>query len=89
MSKWVVLPIRPIYRLLVDPTWRPSYEAGIDVVELAMNGRYTETRYYTMLNRTEPDEIVKDEEVQDKIWKEAAKWAGAEKGQYALAATFD
>jgi hypothetical protein len=89
MSKWVVVPIRPLYRLLVDLTWRPSSEAGVDMVELAVNSRYAETGYYTMLKRTEPDDIAKDEDVQDRIWREAAKWAGVEKGQCALAATFD
>ncbi|KAF2647658.1 putative short-chain dehydrogenase [Lophiostoma macrostomum CBS 122681] len=85
---YVLLPLRPIYRRLVDPTWRPSAEAGVDMVELAVNKQYKNERgYYTLLERTEPDEIVKDEDVQDRIWKEAAKWAGVDKG--ALAAAFE
>ncbi|KAF1964297.1 hypothetical protein BU23DRAFT_594212 [Bimuria novae-zelandiae CBS 107.79] len=34
---YILVPIRPLYRLLVDPTWRPSSEAGVDIVELAVN----------------------------------------------------
>jgi hypothetical protein len=77
LAKYVMTPLNFLLRRLVDPTWRTCSEAGVDMVELAVNPKYSngERGYYTLLKRDQPDEIVRDEQAKERVWRQAAKWA--------------
>lgn len=64
IQKWVMKPLMPVVRLFVDPTFRPSIEAGVDMVELAVNQIYDGKRgYFTLLEKGDLDSTVLDEEM--------------------------
>jgi hypothetical protein len=76
---------------LYDPTWRLSAEAGVDVAKLAVDAAYDKCAkgYFTLLKRDEPDNIVTDAEIQERIWKAAVKWARIGKDICPLTASFE
>jgi NAD(P)-dependent dehydrogenase (short-subunit alcohol dehydrogenase family) len=78
VQKFVMQPLMPVLRRLVDPTWRPAKEAAVDMVDLAVSVTYkgTEGGYYTVLKKDDPDPVVRDEETQRRVWVQTAKWAG-------------
>jgi hypothetical protein len=71
-------PLNFLLRRLVDPTWRTCSEAGVDMVELSVNPKHSngERGYYTLLKRDQPDDIVRNEQAQERVWKQTAKWTG-------------
>ena len=77
MQKYILQPLTPVLNRFVNSTFRTSQAAGVDMVELAINEAYSngDRGYFTMLKKDEPDSIVLDEEIQQKIWVQAAKWA--------------
>lgn len=83
-------PLNFILRRLVDPTWRRSSEAGIDMVEITVNRKYShgERGYYTLLKRDQPDEIVRDVQAQERVWRQAVRWAGVEQDECRLEGAF-
>lgn len=86
MQKYILKPLSPVMRYLFDPTFRPSSAAGIDMVELAVNGAYNngERGYFTLLKKDDPDPVVLEEETQLKIWEQTARWAKITKENTAL-----
>ncbi|KAF1961324.1 putative short-chain dehydrogenase [Byssothecium circinans] len=90
MQKWVMKPLMPVVRRFVDPTFRPSIEAGIDMVELAVNKTYDGERgYFTLLKKDDPDSAVLDEETQQKVWAQTIQWAKITKDDTALKGAFE
>jgi hypothetical protein len=78
LAKYVMTPLNFILRRLVDPTWRRCSEAGVDMVELAVNPKHNngERGYFTIFKRDQPDEIVRDEQTQERVWRQVVTWAG-------------
>jgi hypothetical protein len=78
LAKYVMTPLNFLLRRLVNSEWRKCSEAGVDMVELAVNPKHSniEWGYYTLLKKDEPDEIVRDEQTQDRIWTQVGTWAG-------------
>lgn len=76
MQKWVMKPLMPVVRRLLDSTFRPSNEAGVDMAELAVNGTYDgASGYFTLLKKDDPDSVVLNEETQQRVWAQTIKWA--------------
>jgi hypothetical protein len=75
LQKLIVQPLRPILHLLKDPTMRTSAEAGVDVIEMALNSASPGERgYFTLLkmDKSAPDSY--DKEKQEKLWKKGIEW---------------
>ncbi|KAI1413415.1 putative short-chain dehydrogenase [Hypoxylon sp. FL1857] len=90
MQKFVAKPLMPLIRRFVDPTFRPSSEAGVDIIELGVGKADDGERgYYTLLEKDEPDPTVLDKEKQHKIWVKSAEWAGINKSNTALKVAFE
>ncbi|RDL32069.1 Short-chain dehydrogenase [Venustampulla echinocandica] len=74
MSKFIISPLRPLLRLK-DPTMRTAAEAGIDVVDLAMNKASPGERgYFTLLKKDSSSPDSNDEEKQKELWIKSAEW---------------
>ncbi|KAI1392987.1 putative short-chain dehydrogenase [Hypoxylon trugodes] len=88
MQMFILKPLMPILRYL-DPIYRTSAEAGVDIIELgvgqANNG---ERGYYTFLKKDEPDPVALDKEIQHKIWVKSVEWARINKENTALKVAF-
>ncbi|KAH7394213.1 short-chain dehydrogenase [Phaeosphaeria sp. MPI-PUGE-AT-0046c] len=86
LAKYVMTPLNFLLQRLVDPTWRKCSEAGVDMVELAVNPKYNngERGHYTLLKRDQPDEIVRDDQAQERVWRQVAEWAGIGQGECRL-----
>ncbi|KAI9784388.1 MAG: hypothetical protein M1816_000859 [Peltula sp. TS41687] len=89
MSKFVMQPLRPLLRLK-DPTMRTAAEAGVDVVDLAMNRAFPGERgYFTLLKRDISSPESRDEKKQRKLWVKSAEWARITRENTALEAAFE
>ncbi|KAL9012086.1 MAG: hypothetical protein Q9173_003122 [Seirophora scorigena] len=89
MSRFVIQPLRPLLRLLMDPTMRTSAEAGADVVDLATGAAHPNERgYFTLLERdsSAPDSM--NEGMQRRLWTETLRWARITKENTAMAGAF-
>ncbi|CAH0051633.1 unnamed protein product [Clonostachys solani] len=85
MRKYLFKPFQPVIRRVLDPTFRKTSEAGIDIIELALNPKFDGERgYYTMLKKDEPDPAVVDVAVQDRVWAKSLDWSGVTKEQTVL-----
>lgn len=74
--KFVVTPLLPVIRRVVDPVFRTSKEAGKDMIELAVNKSFEGARgYFTFLKEDQPDPAVLDETKQQRVWVKSAEWA--------------
>ncbi|KAI1139190.1 putative short-chain dehydrogenase [Hypoxylon sp. FL0543] len=90
MQKFVMKPLMPLIRRFADPTFRPSSEAGVDIIELGVGKADDGERgYYTLLEKDEPDPVVLDKETQHKIWVKSAEWAKINKDNTALKVAFE
>ncbi|RYP51529.1 hypothetical protein DL769_010797 [Monosporascus sp. CRB-8-3] len=80
MQKYVLKPLMPLVKCLVDPTFRSSAEAGVDLVELATDRAHPGERgYFTLLQKDTSDPLTLDETVQQNVWLKSAEWAGITK----------
>lgn len=85
VQRFVLQPLRPVLKLK-DPTMRTAAEAGVDVIELAVNKAYPGERGYLKLLKREPsspDSLKEDQ--QEKVWTKSAEWAKITKENTALA----
>ncbi|KAI1378854.1 putative short-chain dehydrogenase [Hypoxylon crocopeplum] len=90
MQKFVMKPLMPLIRRFADPTFRPSSEAGRDIIELGMGKADDGERgYYTLLEKDEPDPSALDTEKQQKIWTKSVEWAKINKDNTALKTAFE
>ncbi|KAI2463062.1 putative short-chain dehydrogenase [Annulohypoxylon bovei var. microspora] len=90
MQKFIANPLMPLINRFVDPTFRPSSEAGVDIIDLGVGMADDGDRgYYTLLKKDEPDPSVLDKEKQRLIWVKSAEWAKINKENTALNAAFE
>jgi hypothetical protein len=90
MQRFLMKPLMPLMRRFVDHTFRPSLEAGVDMVELGVSEKYDGERgYYTLLEKDEPDPAVLDEDTQQRMWVKSAEWAKITKDNTALKVAFE
>ncbi|KAI1767902.1 NAD(P)-binding protein [Hypoxylon sp. FL1150] len=85
VQRFALQPLRPLLRLK-DPSLRTAADAGVDVIDLAVNKAYPGERgYLKMLKRepSSPDSL--NEEKQQKVWAKSAEWAKITKESTALA----
>ncbi|RYP10034.1 hypothetical protein DL765_008233 [Monosporascus sp. GIB2] len=76
MQKYVLKPLMPLVKRFVDPTFRSSAEAGVDLVALATDRAHPGERgYFTLLQKDTSDPLTLDETVQQKVWLKSAEWA--------------
>ncbi|KJZ71632.1 hypothetical protein HIM_08944 [Hirsutella minnesotensis 3608] len=76
MSRFLLLaPMRPLLRLLMDPTMRTAAEAGTDVARLATSEALPgEQGFLTLLDRDESSDESRDQAKQEALWKATARW---------------
>jgi len=80
-----MIPLAPLMKL-GNPTIRKSREAGIDVIELALNHASPGERgFFTMLkpDTSSPDSL--DAGKQQGIWEKSLEWANVTKNTTSLA----
>ncbi|MCJ1261070.1 hypothetical protein MMC22_000934 [Lobaria immixta] len=84
MSIFIIRPFRLLLRLM-DPTMRTSAEAGVDVIDLAVNVSHPGERgYFTLLKKDNSSPESQGEETQQKIWVKSVEWAGVTSKDTAL-----
>lgn len=89
MSRFVIQPLRPLLRLLMDPTMRTSAEAGADVVDLATGAVHPGERgYFTLLERDSSAPASMDEGMQRRLWTETLRWARITRENTAMVGAF-
>ncbi|KAI1809747.1 putative short-chain dehydrogenase [Poronia punctata] len=89
MAKWIIGPLLPLFRLLIDKQFRSASAASHDLVDLAVGQAHPEARgYFTFLEKDEPDEIVLDGETKRKVWGKSAEWAKIDQSNTALDGAF-
>ncbi|KAI8954356.1 putative short-chain dehydrogenase [Xylaria longipes] len=85
MSKFVLKPLMPVINRLADPTFRSSAEAGVDMIEFAVDKAYPGERgYFTLLEKDQSDPLTLDKDAQIRVWKKSAEWARITKDNTAL-----
>ncbi|RYP30975.1 hypothetical protein DL767_005982 [Monosporascus sp. MG133] len=81
----VVKRLIPVVNWLFDPTFRSAAEAGVDLVDLAVDKAHPGERgYFTLLKKDKSDPLTLDEATQKKLWKKSAEWAKITKDNTAL-----
>ncbi|TVY15817.1 WW domain-containing oxidoreductase [Lachnellula arida] len=89
-QRLILKPFMWVINRLVDPTFRSSADAGVDVAELAVGkARPGERGYFTLLNKDESDPITRDPELQQKVWQKSLEWAKITKDNTALKEAFE
>ncbi|RYP81148.1 hypothetical protein DL770_005973 [Monosporascus sp. CRB-9-2] len=79
--KWLI----PVINRLFDPTFRSAAEAGVDLIDLAVDKAHPGERgYFTLLKKDKSDPLTLDEATQKKVWKKSAEWAKITKANTAL-----
>ncbi|KAH7308548.1 short-chain dehydrogenase [Stachybotrys elegans] len=74
VQRYLVQPLLPIISRL-NLQVRTAKQVGADMIELAVSDKYAGDRcYFTQLNKDEPDPIVLDEAVQERLWLKSAEW---------------
>ncbi|KAJ5700938.1 NAD(P)-binding protein [Penicillium malachiteum] len=74
-SRFVIRPLGPVLRRMIDPLMRTAETAGKDVIELTVDDRFKGTSgYFTLLEQGEgpPDSV--DEDKQAAVWDKTVKW---------------
>ncbi|KAI1177691.1 hypothetical protein F4777DRAFT_189096 [Nemania sp. FL0916] len=80
MQRYLLRPLQPVYRLLVNKAFRTSAQASVDVVELATNRAHPGARgYFTLLDKDESAPQSLDAEIQQRVWDQSAVWANIAK----------
>ncbi|TVY85677.1 WW domain-containing oxidoreductase [Lachnellula willkommii] len=88
-QRFILKPFMWVINSLVDPTFRSSADAGVDVAELAVGkARPGERGYFTLLDKDESDPITRDPELQQKVWQKSLEWAKITKDNTALKEAF-
>lgn len=76
VQSFMLRPLRPILRAVMDPTLRTSATAGVDVADLAASRAYPGERgYFTMLKKDESSPESQVVEKQERIWAGTLRWA--------------
>ncbi|KAI1178054.1 putative short-chain dehydrogenase [Nemania sp. FL0916] len=76
IARFVLKPMIPIINYLIDPTFRSSAAAGVDIMELAVNEASPGYRgYLTLLEQDKSDPLTLDEDVQRRVWTKSLEWA--------------
>ncbi|KAF2744279.1 putative short-chain dehydrogenase [Sporormia fimetaria CBS 119925] len=89
MQRFVLKPLLPVLKAVVDPTLRNSSQAGVDVMEVAVNPKFAGKRsYYTLLKEDECAPESRDEEKQEALWKKTLEWAKITPENTALKSAF-
>lgn len=82
-------PLRPVIHRFLNNQFRPSRDAGIDIVDLGLSEAYPSKRgYFTLLNKDKPDSAALDGEAQNKIWAKTVERAEISKDNCALKVAF-
>ncbi|KAI1762242.1 putative short-chain dehydrogenase [Hypoxylon sp. FL1150] len=90
MQKLILKPFTPLLQRFVDPMYRTSAQAGVDIMELGVGKAGDGAQgYYTFLNKDDPDPVALDKETQHKLWAKSLEWAGINRENTALQVAFD
>ena len=77
MQRFVFKPLLPLLQMLMGPTLRTSRPAGIDIIELALNPKYADTRgFFTLLQKDESSPDSQNFDKQEALWHKTLEWAG-------------
>ncbi|KAI0545347.1 NAD(P)-binding protein [Xylaria curta] len=80
MQRFVLRPLMPLVRLLLDPFARSVNAAAVDIIDLAVSDKYAgSSGYYTLLSKDESAPESREEEKQKALWTASLKWAHIDK----------
>ncbi|KAK6204022.1 hypothetical protein LQW54_008595 [Pestalotiopsis sp. IQ-011] len=89
-QKIVYKPLLPVLRLIMGPTLRTAAPAGTDVVDLALNPKFSSDRgFFTLLDKDESSPESQDSSKQSILWAQTLKWAKITKENTALQSAFE
>ena len=75
MSRYIIGPLRPVLKMLSDPTLRTVSDAANDVAELTVGQAYADERgYFTMLKKDDSSPESNDKSKQQALWAKTAEW---------------
>ena len=84
LARFILRPLRPLLSFM-DPTLRTSAEAGLDVVDLAVNKAYPDEHgYFTLLKKDVSSPESQEKEKQKRLWMKSAEWVGINMDNFAL-----
>jgi hypothetical protein len=82
---FILKPLMSVINLLLDPKFRSSAAAGVDVAELALGAALPGERgYFTLLKKDANDPITMDQTTQQRAWQKSLEWAKITKENIAL-----
>ncbi|RDA84358.1 hypothetical protein CP532_2599 [Ophiocordyceps camponoti-leonardi (nom. inval.)] len=70
ISRFLLRPMQPLLRRVMDPTIRTSAEAAVDIARLATSEAVPDQQgYFTMLQKDESSEESREEAKQEAVWE--------------------